>query len=116
MYYGYTTLATGWSEKDMNDWKVRVIKAILFFIPRANLDNEKLYPKVEKWLLELDDEGVPQREIGVGENDTPLFSAPNDRNFGLWTDSNNTLSKEEVDLIDKAAFEEMWLKINPTDE
>lgn len=50
MNYGFTKLATGWDEKEMNSLGVRLVKAILFFIPRANPDQEKLYPEVAKWL------------------------------------------------------------------
>ena len=48
MNYGFTKLATGWDDRDMNIVGVRLIKAILFFIPRANPDQEKLYPHVAK--------------------------------------------------------------------
>eukprot|EP01041_Mallomonas_annulata_P028831 gene28831-50728_t len=45
MRYGITTAATDFSEAKLNDWRVRLLKAVLFLIPRANPDTEHLYPQ-----------------------------------------------------------------------
>ena len=108
MNYGFTKLATGWDEKEMNSIGVRLVKAILFFIPRANLDQERLYPEVAKWFIEIDESGVPCREIGIDSNGNPLFAAPNARNCGLWTDSNKTFENNELEQSSQEEFESMW--------
>jgi hypothetical protein len=51
MHYGSTEKFTDWDERELRSWKVRLLYLLLFFIPKANPDNEKLYPKVRKWLL-----------------------------------------------------------------
>jgi hypothetical protein len=108
MFYGSTSEGTGWSQKELNDWKVKLLYRILFFIPRANQDNEKLYSQVKLWLLEVNDDGTPNREVALNKNKEPIFSAPNERNYGLWTDSSNILSPESLDPIESSYFEEMW--------
>jgi len=104
MYYGTTTLATDFTEETMRNWKVRVIEKLLFFVPRANPDTEKLYPQVRIWVLELSDEGWPQREIGIGDNGVPLFFAPDSRNTGFWTDMAE--KKFELSELEDLAEEE----------
>lgn len=111
MNYGFTKLATSWNEKDMNSIGIRLIKAILFFIPRANPDHEKLYPSVAKWFIEIDENGVPIREIGIDKNNVPLFAAPNRNNFGLWTDSDERFKVEELELSTKEEFEFLWQRV-----
>ena len=96
----------------MNHWKVRLIKALLWFIPRSNPDNEPLYPKVKKWLLELNDDNRPEREIGLDADNKPLFCAPNDRNFGFWTDSEEPMKEDSIVTINKELFDELWAQIN----
>lgn len=111
MQYGYTNLATDWNEKEMKHWSIRLIKALLFFIPRANPDHENLYPKVNKWLLEIDEKGIPEREIALDKNDNPLFKSPNERNTGLWTDSPDVFKKEDLQEIEKEQFEALWAEL-----
>jgi hypothetical protein len=111
MNYGYTYKATSWNEKEAKGFTIRLAKLFLFFIPKANPEHEYLYPHVEKWLLETNENGKPQREIGIGKNNEPLFGAPNDRNCGFWTDSNNTFGNSELEVVSKEYFESVWEKI-----
>ena len=112
MFYGSTKEATDWNEKELNDWKVKLIEALLFFIPRGNRDNEKLYPQVRLWLLEVNDDGTPNREVALNENKEPIFSAPNERNYGLWTDSPTIFGTDSLEPIEQSYFEEMWQRVN----
>lgn len=113
MYYGSTQEATDWDERQMNDLGVKLIGLLLFFLPRANPDNEKLYPKVRKWLLELNDEGWPQREIALDDASQILFCSPNERNTGMWTDMGiKKFETSELEQIEKSYFEECWNSIN----
>ena len=109
MYYGSTTEATDWDAEWMNDWKVKIIKTILFFIPQANPDHEKLYPSVAKWLLEIDDEGFAEREIALDKDGKVLFCSPDDRNTGMWTDMGRTqFSENDLSPITKEYFDNLW--------
>ena len=89
----------------MNHWAVRLLQ---FFIPRANLDNDQLYPQLTRWLIEIDENGVPTREIGINAEGNPLFGAPNDRNFGFWTDSNKEFDCSELELVSQEHFQSLW--------
>jgi hypothetical protein len=62
MRYGSTTKATSFGPPD---WRIKLIKAVLFFIPAANPDSEWLYPKVKRWILEVEDDGTPAREVAL---------------------------------------------------
>lgn len=112
MKYCSTTLATNFTHEEMNHWKVLLIKALLWFIPRSNPDNEPLYPQVKKWLLELNEANEPVREIGLDIYDQPLFCAPNERNFGFWTDSNEPIENDYIKTIEKDFFDKLWSQIN----
>lgn len=112
MHYGKTTLGTGFRESDLNNWKVKLIYYLLFFIPKANPDNEKLYPKVSEWLLELNEKNEPIREIGLDESAKTLFVAPDDRNTGFWTDIPERLEEEDLIAISKEYFDKKWSEKN----
>ncbi|MFX5693339.1 hypothetical protein ABTE17_21910, partial [Acinetobacter baumannii] len=62
----------------------RILSAI---IPKANPDFEHLYPKVKRWLLEVEIPArLPKREIGLDKDGNVLASAPIGRNYGFWVD------------------------------
>ena len=109
MHYGITREATNFTEKMMTDWRVRLLKAVLFFVPRANPDHERLYPKVRSWALELSDDGWPQREIGLDFQGQPLFGAPNDRNTGFWPDmAIQQFNPSELEPMSEESFNTLW--------
>ena len=112
MYYGSTTEATSWDKEELNSWKSRAIYLLLFFIPKANPDNENKFHLVKKWLLEVNDEGIPEREIALGENETILFTSPNNRNTGLWTDGPDLIKEKDLQSISKEHFEKLWSSLN----
>ena len=86
----------------------RSVRRLLWFIPSASPDHEALYSKVRRWLLEVDDSGAPQREVGLAEDGNPLIAAPDGRNFGFWTDSPYRFHSSEGEAIDAAYFETLW--------
>jgi hypothetical protein len=106
MHYGATTKATDFRP---DDWKTKAARVLFGFIPRASPDNERLYPHVKKWLVEIDDNGTPQREIGLGDGGIPLFAAPDKRNCGFWTDSPYTFTTNELEPVSAEEFEVNWL-------
>jgi hypothetical protein len=94
-------------------WRERLAYLVLWFIPRANPDNEPLYPRVARWLLELDESGQAVREIGIDASGAPLFSAPNKRNFGFFTDSSEKFSAADLVPIDEDEFQNLWEAVSP---
>lgn len=109
LVYGITKLATDFTGQLMSDWRVRMFRTILFFIPRANPDNERLYPQVTAWALELDDDGWPQREVGLDVSGNPLFCAPDARNTGFWPDmAIRQFSVSELEYLSEEKFNELW--------
>jgi hypothetical protein len=111
MFYGSTLEATDWSEEMMNNWKAKIIKALLFFIPRANPDNEKFYPLISMWLVEIDDNGWPKREVALDKNNQVLFCSPDQKNTGFWTDmAIQQFTKSELIPVDQDYFEQCWQK------
>ena len=110
MYYGSTTKSTN---HEPNDWRIKIARALLWFIPRSAPDHELLYPSVRKWLVEIDEKGNANREIGLGKDNAPLFAAPEGRNIGFWTDSPYAFSREELAPIEASEFERLWLQCIP---
>ena len=100
-----TTLATDFPG---DDWRVRLLYVVLFFIPKANPDFEPLYPKVRRWLVEVDDDGESVREIGLDEHGAAITVGPWERNYGLWTDSPGPFPAESAQEISQAEFDRVW--------
>ena len=109
MIYGLTTKATDWTERSVNDWRMRLARILLFFIPRANPDIEPLLPRVKTWALELTEEGWPEREVGLDSNGNALFAIPDDRNTGFWTDmAYDQFNPAELSPLTAEDFETLW--------
>lgn len=95
----------------MKSPKVKVIKTILFFLPKANPGYGSKMHFVKKWFIEFkeeDGERLPWREIGLDSNGTPLFAGPDKKNYGFWLDTNMKYAAFEGESIDKGEFEKMW--------
>jgi hypothetical protein len=107
MRYGSTTKATSFLAPD---WKISLTKTLLFFIPAANPHSEALYPRVKKWLVEVDDDGAPNREIALDIEGRPLFRAPEVRDLGFWTDSDVRLASADLEPVTADEFERRWTK------
>ena len=108
MIYGATTKATDFTDETLHNWRVRWVKALLFFVPRANPDVERFYPLVKEWALELSDDGWPQREVGLDQAGKPLFATPDERNTGFWTDmAYQQFQRNELRQISAEEFERL---------
>jgi hypothetical protein len=105
VHYGSTTEATHFAA---HEGKARLLRVALWFIPRANPDFECLFPQVRKWLVETDESGRAHREVAVGAEGTPRFAAPDERNLGFWTDSDQTFSRSELAPLSALEFEQLW--------
>jgi hypothetical protein len=109
MVYGKTVLATDFTDEAMQSWRVRLIDALLFFVPHANPDHEPLYPLVRSWALELSDDFYPQREVALDATGHSLFRSPDTRNTGFWPDmAYAQLEVTDVDQITQAEFDSLW--------
>jgi len=109
MKYLKTTMATDWPEKE--PWKVKVIKTILFFIPKANPDYDSKMHLVKNWLIEfVEEEGdlVPWREIALDSTGDIVFAGPDKKNYGFWLDANMSFKDFKGEPIDKDYFEKYW--------
>ena len=102
-------MATDWPKKD--SWQVKVIKGILFFIPKANPGYDSKMHLVKKWLIEFveeDGELTPWREIALDSNGNLVFAGPDKRNYGFWLDTNMKYEDFNGKTIDKEEFERYW--------
>lgn len=109
MHYGITRLATNFTEADIRDWRVRLLKTLFFFVPRANPDIEPLFPRVACWALELDTDGWPVREIGLDCAGAPLFRSPDGRNSGFWPDmARQQFDLEQLEHFSESEFNQLW--------
>ena len=109
MFYGTTQSATNFTESMLRSWPVGIIKAILFFVPRANPAVERLYPQVKKWVIEVSDDGWPRREVALDSGDLPIFRLPNGRNTGFWTDmAKHRFEPTDLVAIDAVEFDRLW--------
>jgi hypothetical protein len=105
MTYGSTTLATDFRPRD---WPAKLITTVFFFIPRSNPNNERYFPEIKKWVLELDDTGMVIREVGLNKDGIPLFRSPAGKDLGFWTDEDKKFKKEEIEYISPQEFENLW--------
>jgi hypothetical protein len=111
MPYLRTRQGTGFSAK--TPVALRVVRALLFFIPDGNPDYEKRLHMVHEWLVECGESGEPWREVGIDKDGTPIVSGPDDRNYGFWCDTNMRWGDLHGEPVTKAEFEAMWSRAAP---
>ena len=103
-----TKLGTEWSDKP-NSLVFTIIEGVLRkLIPLANPDFDRTYKRVRKWWIELDETGIPQRELGFDQDGGVIVAGPICDNLGFWTDSTMTFSPTEHKRIPEEAFESAW--------
>jgi hypothetical protein len=107
MRYLRTRLATDFEPVSL-PIGVRVLRKVLFFVPDANPDYDPKLHLVREWLIEFDDEGHPDREIGLDAHGVPIVAGPDDRNYGFWLDTNMRFSDFAGEPIEKESFEVVW--------
>lgn len=82
-------------------------------IPKANPDFDQKIDEVRYWLVEFDNEGIPEREIGLDQEKQVILKMPYKDNYGYWTDNNLLLNDFRkhfvVSEISKNSFEQNWL-------
>ena len=78
-------------------------------MPSANPDYEVLFPKIQKWCLEVDDTGTVTREIALDGEGLPVFRIPDgSSNRGFWIDEDRKFSPEELKPLAEEEFERLW--------
>ena len=80
-------------------------------VPKGSPDYDMHIQAVAFWLVEVDDEGWPAREIGFNAQQESILFAPTDRNMGLWTDSDRVFSCEQFESRNEFPFDATWDKL-----
>ena len=111
IYLKFDTPASRFSEPNAHQscW-IRLLRCTL---PVANPDFEDLFEEVSYWYVEYDLTGkYTNREVGLGEDGSPLTIAPYRDNLGFWTDEDLNLDdykhRLQATAITAAQFEEKW--------
>src|SRR2546423_523081 len=86
-------------------------KALRTVIPAANPNLEAHFQSVRLWWIELDDRGIPQREIGFESSGSPVVAGPIGEDMGFWTDSPMMFVVEDYEAVPLGRFEEVWSRI-----
>ena len=113
MPYLRTKMSTDFQPKSLGD---RVVGALLFFIPRANPDYEPKLHLVREWLVEFDQDGRPDREVGLDAIGSPIVAGPNRRNYGFWLDTNMLFKDFAGEPVTKELFEAQWSRFHAKDD
>ncbi|TWO66991.1 hypothetical protein FN976_26020 [Caenimonas sedimenti] len=77
-------------------------------VPSASPDFEKAYSDVRHWWIEVDETGLPQREIGFSISEQAIVAGPLGRNMGFWTDSPMLFDDPSYEEVSPQAFEDEW--------
>lgn len=82
--------------------------ALMRVVPKANLDYDAHFKRVAYWLVEINDQGQAEREIGFSAQNEPLLFAPTNRNYGVWTDSDRIFLAEQFGSRNDFPFDATW--------
>ncbi len=74
-------------ESTMNWYERAVNKVADKFAPKLNPDFHMKYNDVEYWWLELNQDGIPVRELGFNHDGKAIVAGPFGENAGLFTHS-----------------------------
>lgn len=111
MKYLRTQLATDWPEVSPGGpgLPTRIIRSVAYsLIPKANPGYRDKWHLVDEWLVEFDDDGGPQREVGLDADGRPILAGPSECDYGFWHDTNMRFDQFEGSLISESVFEEKW--------
>lgn len=84
-------------------------RALRTMVPSASPDFEKAYADVRHWWIEVDDAGVPKRELGFSATEQTIVAGPIGRNLGFWTDSPMVFDDTIYEEVSGEAFEDEWV-------
>jgi hypothetical protein len=111
MLYFSTKLATDFTAPG---WKDKFFRTALWFVPLGNPDFESSFHLVRTWLVEVDEAGNANREIGLDSSQEPVIAAPWGKNMGFWTDINGPFPLDSADSITSDEFEAKWALFSTT--
>ena len=100
-------MATDWPERVSA--MERVTKLMLFFIPQANPGYESKMHLIKEWLIEFDDDGHPDREMGLDINGRVVIAGPSDTDYGFWLDTNMKAEDFDGETVPQETFEALWV-------
>jgi hypothetical protein len=102
--------AENWLKSAAKRMAVTLLSSI---VPKANPDFDNKIDAVKYWMVECDTTtGIPQREIGLDEENNVILKMPFRNNYGYWTD-NHLLLEDFNKHFDACAissdlFEKKW--------
>ena len=85
-----------------------LVKVLFSWVPKGSPDYDRCPWPVAYWLVEVDNDGWAEREIGFTAQHQPVLYAPTDRNMGLWTDSDRVFSPEQFEAQNEYPFAATW--------
>jgi hypothetical protein len=103
-----------WLTRTVENSLAKILSAI---IPKANPDFEGKITNVRQWMLEVDEEdGTPEREIGLDDKGKVMMIMPWKGNYGFWTDSpvqiDELAKTREMNFVDKEEFDRLWTEFD----
>ena len=105
MRYIRTKLGTNYSDAPESSLLGKFVEKCLEGLnPNPDYDHSL----VCEWLIELDGNNCPGREIGLDSDGSPVLAGPNDRNYGFWHDTNMLFDDFEGSSISPIEFNEKW--------
>jgi hypothetical protein len=103
-----------WPESDLPTWQSRLESVLRRVLPSSSPDLEHFYSQAAHWWLEIDDAGLPVREIGFHDDGTPIVIGPVGDNIGFLIDSSDDWSHSTEDSDEAAeGFERAWNEVRP---
>ncbi len=95
-------MATGWEKRSkLSVFMGRMLEANSNYIGKMS--------QVSYWLIEIDDDDIPWRELGVNESHMPVLAGPTESDYGFWHDTNMRYQDFECEVISSAEFESKWI-------
>ena len=92
-------------------WWFRILRRLL---PPANPDLEPYFSRTQIWWLEIDDGGMPLREIGFDEDGEAIVLGPVEGNYGFLIDASDDWSDSKEDSPEAARdFDAVWDSLWP---
>lgn len=105
-------LDEGNKPQKLNFWHKILEKFLSTIIPKANPDFENQIQNTNIWLIEFDENGIPEREIGLDKDEKGVIIMPWKDNYGYWTDNNLNLENVKNGFnyseIEEAYFKNEW--------
>ena len=105
------------SEAEPKNWLGRAIENSLYkiltsIIPKANPYFNGKIKDVYEWIIEVEEDEMPTREIGINKEGSVIMIMPWRENCGYWTDNNliaeDFIESFECTTVNQNEFENLW--------